>query len=293
MKQNLPKVSIILVNYNQPKVTYECLESIAKLTYPSLEIWVVDNNSKFENRIEPALYKDINYIQSESNLGFAGGNNLAIKRCTGDYILLLNNDTEVEADLIEKLLQTFDSYPDAGIVSPKILFYNTADTIQYAGTGAINPLTCRGNTNGYKEKDEAQYDFVCKTELSHGACMMIKRAVIDKIGILSEAFFLYYEEYDYCEIAKKTGFSIYYTGLTKIYHKESVSVGKSSPLKSFYMAKNRILFAKRNFNSWQMIISLAYYLLLALPKNILTETVKGRFNNSLASLKGAFYGFTK
>ena len=195
MKSNLPKVSIILVNFNQPEVTYECIESLKRLSYSSVEIWVVDNNSQIEKRIDTTLFLDLNYIQSEINLGFSGGNNLAIKKCSGDYVLLLNNDTEVEPDLIEKLLITFDENSKAGIVSPKILFYQT-NLIQYAGTGSINPLTCRGHTNGYKENDLGQYDFTRQTDLSHGACMMIKREVIEKIGLLSEDFFLYYEEYD-------------------------------------------------------------------------------------------------
>lgn len=292
MKTNLPKVSILLVNYNQPEVTYACLQSIGHLKYLNYEVWVVDNNSNTEKRINPALFPDVNYIQSETNLGFAGGNNLAIKQCTGDYILLLNNDTEVEPELLETLLDTYDKHPDAGIVSTKIVFHQT-NILQYAGTGAINPLTCRGNTNGYKETDQGQYDHVRKTDLSHGACMMIKREVIEKIGLLSEEFFLYYEEYDFCEMAKKAGFEIYYNGLCKVYHKESVSVGKLSPLKSYYMSKNRVLFAKRNFKGWQKVISIAYYYLLALPKNVLAESLKGRYSNSRAALRGAFGLFFK
>lgn len=292
MNTNLPKVSIILVNYNQPEVTYECLKSIKTLEYPNYEVWVVDNDSKIEKRIDPLLFQDVNYIQSDTNLGFSGGNNLAIKRCSGDYILLLNNDTEVEAKLLNILLDTFQKHPEAGIVSPKIVFYQT-NTIQYAGTGAINPLTCRGKTIGYKETDLGQFDQIHKTDLSHGACMMIKREVIEKIGLLSEEYFLYYEEYDFCEMAKKAGFEIYFNGLTKIFHKESTSVGKLSPLKSYYMSKNRVLFAKRNFKGWQKVSSMAYYYLLALPKNVLVETLRGRYNNSRASLRGAFDSFIK
>jgi GT2 family glycosyltransferase len=292
MNTNLPKVSIILVNYNQPEVTYECLKSIKTLEYPNYEVWVVDNDSKIEKRINTVLFPDVNYIQSDTNLGFSGGNNLAIKRCSGDYILLLNNDTEVEAELLNILLDTFPKHPEAGIVSPKIVFYQT-NTIQYAGTGAINPLTCRGNTIGYKETDLGQFDQIRKTDLSHGACMMIKREVIEKIGLLSEEYFLYYEEYDFCEMAKKAGFDIYFNGLTKVFHKESISVGKMSPLKSYYMSKNRVLFAKRNFKGWQKVLSMVYYYLLALPKNVLVETLRGRYNNSRAALKGAFDSFIK
>ncbi len=291
MKLPLPKVSIIIVNYNQPLVTCECLNSLREVNYRNKEIFVVDNGSLPENRVNVIDYPEVNFIQSERNLGFAGGNNLAIEQSNGDYILLLNNDTEVPSDFIEPLLNTFVEYPDAGIVSPKIIFYNENRLIQYAGTEAINPFTCRGHTIGYKEKDEGQHNHLMKTDLAHGACMMIKREVVNKIGKLCEDFFLYYEEYDYCEMAKNAGFTIYFNGFSHILHKESVSVGRFSPLKSYYMAKNRVLFARRNFKGVKKLISLIYYFTLAFPKKVITESLSGHSKNSVATIKGAFRNF--
>lgn len=287
MNQVYNKVSIIIVNYNQPQVTYECLNSLIDCGYKSVETWVVDNGSIPEKRIDTSLFPEVKLIQSEVNLGFAGGNNLALKQAAGEYILLLNNDTEVTEGFIEKMIQPFVDFPNVGIVSPKIIFYHSNQLIQYSGTKSINPYTCSGQTIGYKETDNGQYNSSYKTDLAHGACMMIKREVIDKIGPLYEDYFLYYEEYDYCEKAKRNGFLIYYTGLTHILHKESVSTGKHSPLKAYYMAKNRILFAKRNFPTAKKHISIAYYFILAWPKNIISELLKGRYRNSLALFKGA------
>ncbi|MBL0051954.1 MAG: glycosyltransferase family 2 protein [Bacteroidetes bacterium] len=251
MQNQFPKVSIITINFNQADVTRECLNSLRKVTYPNLEIFLVDNASAPENRLLQSEYPEVIFIQSDKNLGFTGGNNLAMKVATGDFILLLNNDTEVPADFLEPLLKTFVDHPDAGIVSPKIIFFNSENLIQYAGTTAINPYTCCGHTIGYKETDNGQYNEVRKTDLAHGACMLIKREVMNKIGMLHDRFFIYYEEYDYCEMTKRAGFSIYYNGLTYILHKESVSVGKFSPFKAHYMAKNRVLFARRNFTGWK------------------------------------------
>lgn len=293
MQNQFPKVSIITINFNQADVTRDCLNSLRSVTYPNLEIFLVDNASAPENRILQTEYPEVILIQSNKNLGFTGGNNLAMKVATGDFILLLNNDTEVPADFLEPLLKTFIDYPDAGIVSPKIIYFNTDKLIQYAGTTAINPYTCRGHTIGYKETDNGQYDEVRKTDLAHGACMLIKRAVMDKIGMLHDRFFIYYEEYDYCEMTKRAGFFIYYNGLTYILHKESVSVGKFSPFKAHYMAKNRVLFARRNFTGWKKAVSLSYYFLLALPKNIISEAFAGRSKNSVAMVKGAFRNFSE
>jgi GT2 family glycosyltransferase len=276
------------VNFNQRAVTVECLNSLKQVTYPNLEIFMVDNGSASENRVSAHEFPDVTFIQSETNLGFAGANNLALKVATGDYFLLLNNDTEVPPEFLDPLVSTFADHPDAGIVSPKIIFYNTDHLIQYAGTVAINPLTCRGYTIGYKEKDLGQYDREYQTDLAHGACMLIRKEVVEKIGMLYEKYFLYYEEYDFCEMAKRAGFSIYYNGHSHILHKHSVSVGVFSPLKSYYMSKNRILFARRNFTPLNKLMSITYYFLLALPKNILSEALSGRSKNSIAMVKGAF-----
>lgn len=287
------KVSIIIVNFNQPEVTYQCLDSLKKLTYPNVEIFVIDNASLPEKRIKNINYPEITLIQSDTNLGFAGGNNLALKIASGDLLLLLNNDTEVTPSFLEPLVETLNSIQDAGIVSPKIIFYQSDNLIQYAGTTAINPMTCRGSTIGYKEKDLGQYDKIYQTDLAHGACMLFKREVMDKIGMLNEDYFLYYEEYDFFEKAKRAGFTIYYNGLSKIFHKQSTSVGIFSPLKAYYMAKNRILFARRNFKGANKVLSISYCILLALPKNIIKETIAGRYKNSLAIIKGTIQNFRK
>ena len=287
MQNNFPKVSIITINYNQADVTMYCLDSLQKLSYPNLEIFLVDNNSELNKRVNIEKFPNIQYIQSDINLGFAGGNNLAMKVATGDYILLLNNDTVVNEGFLEPLLKTLIDHPDAGIVSPKVIYFNSDDIIQYAGTTAINPFTCRGHTIGYKEVDNGQHDVVCKTELAHGSCMLIKRSVMEDIGLLHEQFFMYYEEFDYCENAKRAGYSIYFNGLSYILHKESVSIGKYSPMKAYFMAKNRILFARRNFKGWEKVISITYYVCIALPKNVISQLLIGRFANGKAMVRGA------
>lgn len=291
MKNNFPKISIITVNFNQAEVTQECLHSLRKISYTNTEIFVVDNASDLNQRIDPSEFPEVTFLQSEKNLGFAGGNNLAIEKAKGDFILLLNNDTIVPTDFLQPLIQTFKDHPDAGIVSPKIIYFNSNNLIQYAGTVAINPITCRGRTIGYKATDNGQYNMEYKTDLSHGACMLIKREVFEKIGLLESKYFLYYEEYDFCEMAKRAGFTIYFNGLSHILHKESVSVGKLSPLKAYYMAKNRVLFARRNFRNIEKLISISFYFFIAFPKNVFIETISGRYKNSLATIRGAFRNF--
>lgn len=282
-----PKVDIILVNFNQPVVTRECLQSIQKAEFPNTGVWLVENGCEPDKMVDVNSFPFVRTIRSDRNLGFAGGNNLAIRESDADFILLLNNDTEVRGDLISELLETFKAYPSAGIVSPKVLFHGRDGLIQYAGTGNIDPILCRGKTRGYLEFDAGQYDEIVQTQLSHGACMMIRREVISTIGLLEESYFLYYEEYDFCEKAKRAGFDIYYNGNTAIYHKESVSTGRISPLKAYYMSRNRVRFALRNFTWFQGMTSLLFYYLLALPKKVLSELLNRRPANALAVVRGA------
>lgn len=286
-----PKVTIISVNFNQPDVTCEMLVSLRTLTYQNVEIIVVDNASSVDYTSITANFPEIKFIRSEQNLGFAGGNNLAIKEATGDYILLLNNDTIVTPDFIQPLVDSFYLHPKAGLVSPKIIFYYSDQLIQYAGTSEISPVSCRGETIGYLQKDNGDYNIEYKTNLAHGACMMISREVIDKVGVLDESYFMYYEEFDYCERVKAAGYEIYFNGHSSILHKQSVTTGVNSPFKTYYMTRNRIYFSRKNFKGIYKVISIAFLFALALPKNFIKELLLRRWDNSKAIVRGTVWNF--
>jgi GT2 family glycosyltransferase len=287
-----PKVSVISVNYNQAEVTCDMLESLLAVDWPNLEVIVVDNASPGGAAPITERFPQIKFISSAENLGFAGGNNLAIKEATGDYILLLNNDTIVPKDFIAPIIDTYRRHPKAGIVSPKLVFYYSDSLVQYAGTGKINPMTCRGRTNGYMQPDSIAFDFESRTELAHGACMMISREVIDRIGMLDESYFMFYEEYDYCERAKDAGFEIYFNGHSHILHKQSVSVGKNSPMKSYYMTRNRIYFSRKNFHGISRLASILFTCLIAVPKNGIMELIRGNTENSRSIIRGAWWNLS-
>jgi GT2 family glycosyltransferase len=265
------------------------LESLRYVTWPDIEVIVVDNASSRNCDIICERYPEVKFIKSSRNLGFAGGNNLAIKQATGDYILLLNNDTVVTPGFIEPMLESFERHPNAGIVSPKIVFYYSDNLVQYAGTSEISKLTLRGSTIGYMQKNDGSFDYEAKTHLSHGACMMIPKAVIDKVGLMDESYFMYYEEYDYCERVKKAGYTIYYNGHSSILHKQSVTTGKQSPLKAYYMSRNRIYFSRKNYSGISKLLSVLYTSVIALPKNFISELLSGRWQNSLAIARGSVW----
>jgi GT2 family glycosyltransferase len=271
-------ISIITVNYNQPGATLALLQSIEQ-HYPkgNIEVIVVDNGSKvdFGKRFIDQR-EDLIYIRSEQNLGFAGGNNLGLKRATGDLLFLVNNDTEFTAGILETLSESLHADPRIGIVSPKILYYDEPTIIQYAGFTSMNFYTCRNKCIGQFEQDLGQYDHIlAETGFAHGAAMMITRKALQASGPMAENFFLYFEEMDWCERIKRAGFKVYVNTEASIFHKESLSVGKNSALKEYFMNRNRLLFIRRNATLLQRIFFYFYFCSLVVPRNILNYLRSG------------------
>ena len=287
-----PLVSIISVNYNQAQVTCEMIASLQHVTYPAVEIIIVDNASPTDDpSIIKQKYPHVNLIRSAANLGFAGGNNLGIAQAKGEYLLFLNNDTEVEPGFIEPLVHLFQNNGQAGIASPKIIYYGTDNIIQYAGSKGINPWTGRSITIGSLEKDAGQHNQSARTELADGAAMMVPRRVVDNVGVMPEIFFLYYEELDWCEMIKRAGFTCHYVAESTIYHKESISVGKASVLKTYYMNRNRLLFIKRNTKGLAFLTSSFIFLTAALPKKTITFALHKEWNHLRALYRGLWWNF--
>ncbi|WP_081604486.1 glycosyltransferase family 2 protein [Nafulsella turpanensis] len=287
---SLPLVSIITVNFNQPEVTEELLASLSNITYPNTEILVVDNGCDRGCSYLKQQFPEVQFLESKQNLGFAGGNNLAIQKASGEYILLLNNDTEVEPSFLEPMIALFREVPRLGIVSPLLIYHGT-NLVQYAGARAINYFTGRGSKVGHKEKVREAFFKSYPTELGHGAAMLFPKKLIHEIGLLPESYFLYYEEHDWCEACKRAGYQVYFQGASRVFHKESVSVGKANPLKTYYLNRNRLLFIRRNATGIQKYIALAFYLLMAFPKNLLFYSIKGQKKHREALVKALGWNF--
>ncbi len=241
---------------------------------------VVDNGSSPDPVPEwQTKYPNVRFIRSEINTGFAGGNNIGIREAKGEFIFLVNNDTEFTPALITSLATTLASDPHTAIVSPKIRYYDQPDKLQYAGFTAMNFYTARNRCVGQFETDKGQYDHTSGiTAYAHGAAMMVKREAIDRAGLMKENYFLYYEEMDWCERIKRAGYTIRTDMQALIYHKESVSVGKTSPLKEYFMNRNRILFMRRNARWFQRWVFYLYFILVVTPRNIFSYLRAGTPN---------------
>lgn len=289
--KSVPLVSLITLNYNQAEVTCALLDSIQQLTYPAIEVIVVDNHSTVnpERLINERNYANTQVIVTDKNLGFAGGNNVGIRQAKGDYIVLLNNDTEVTPDLIERLLEPFRTDPTLGVTCPKIRYYQNPAIIQYAGYTPLNQYTGQAWAIGSHQVDNGQFDSPGITNFAHGAAMMVKREVIEQAGVLPELYFLYYEELDWCCRILQAGYKIYYQSSALVFHKESMTVGKGNPMKVYYQTRNRILFMRRNVSPRSLFIFFIYFAGLAFPKAVMTYCLKGQFPFLKAFLKGVVW----
>ena len=281
------ELSIITINYNGLKDTCELLEALP-LENESIEVIVVDNASKEDeaNLIEQR-YPQVKVIRSKENLGFAGGNNLGIQVAQGKYLFFINNDTLLRPQTsdLRPLITRLESSDKIGMVSPKIKFSWGDNLIQFAGYTPLSSITMRNRAIGCGEEDQGQYDTAHPTPYAHGAAMMVKREVIDKAEQMPECYFLYYEELDWSMMIRRAGYDIWYEPVCTIYHKESQTTGQNSPLRTYYITRNRLLFVKRNNPNATRYLSYLYLIGIVALRDIIKYTLHHRPDLAKATLK--------
>ena len=279
------RLSIITVNYNGLNDTCALIDSIP--FNEDMEVIVVDNGSR-ENEASmlQTRYPHIKAIRSDQNLGFAGGNNLGIKVAKGKYFYLINNDTVFKYFNPQVLIKRLETSPKIGVVCPKIRFAWDTNPIQFAGYTPLSTITVRNRAIGFGEEDNGQYDTTHQTPYAHGAAMMLKREVIDKVGFMPECFFLYYEELDWSMMITRAGYEIWYDPASTIYHKESQSTGQNSPLRTYYITRNRLLLVKRNYTGMKKCLAYIYLQMIVATRDILRFIIKGRTDFIKATVKG-------
>lgn len=261
---SFPKVAIIILNWNGFNDTVECLNSLKKITYPNYQIIVVDNgsdNNEYE-KIKNKFGDDVKLIKNNQNLGFTGGNNTAIeqilKENNSDYILLLNNDTVVKENFLNELINYAAINKSVGIFGPKI-FYWQKNIIQSMG-GIINFYL--GKVKNLKHYDKSQViDYV------PGCALLIKTAVIKKIGLLEEKYFAYWEEVDWCVRAKKAGYGVKVVPSAIIWHKEYAS--GTGDFADYQITRNKIWFMKKHASGLQYFIFNLYFWGCTIPVRII------------------------
>ena len=278
-------LSIITINYNGLKETLALIESIP--FNDKMEVIVVDNASSNQEAEQiSSRFPYVKVIKSDKNLGFAGGNNLGIRASKGKYLFLINNDTYFEEFNVLALIDRLNSDPTIGIVCPKIKFAWPPQPIQYAGYTPLSRITIRNQAIGFGEEDHGQYETAHPTPYAHGAAMLIKREAIDKVGLMPECYFLYYEELDWSMMFTRAGYQIWYEPKCTIFHKESQATGQNSPLRTYFITRNRLRLVKRNYQGLTRWLSFSYLIGVVGVRDILHHLLTGRFPHLKATLSG-------
>jgi len=268
-----PLISIVILNWNGKDQLSPCIQSVKRQIYPNLEILIVDNASA-DGSIESIhhLFHDLRLILNSENLGYGGGNNRGIQEAKGKYIFVLNNDTEIERECVEWLWKCMESDEKIGMTTPKILLYDRKDTIDAAGLTIYPDGLSIGR--GHLEP-QAKYGQREEVFSGSGCASLLRREMLDEIGLFDEDFFAYAEDTDLGWRARLSGWKAYYVPEAVVYHHHSKRFGTYSPRKAFLVERNRIWVALKNFPLSILILSPFYTLLRYLYQGIGTLTRRG------------------
>lgn len=276
-----PSVYIILLNYNGYKDTICCIDSLRDINYKNYKIIVVDNHSTDSSKKEISQYiknkEDVIFIESKENLGFSGGNNLGIKYAmdkNADYICLLNNDTTVESDFLNYLVDAMENDKGIGISAGKIMYYDNKDIVWSAG-GYIDSKKAIGYNYAINKHEKNLKDESREVTFLTGCLQLIRREVFENVGLYDHEYFLYMEDVDFCKRAINSGYKLVYVPESKIYHKVSASTGgQVSPMVVYYMTRNRLLFSSKYTD--KLIDKLKFYMFYSIK--LISEPLRKKIN---------------
>lgn len=253
-------VAIIVLNWNGKRATTACLLSLRDIQDPDVEVIVIDNGST-DGSVSyfKEAFPEVTLVETGSNLGYAGGNNVGIAYALAKgatHLLLLNNDTVVDPKLVGHFLAGFANYPKAGVLGAKIYLMQEPTRLDHLGgiwrkdKVDFELVGLGAYEDGVAFQESIKVDYVC------GAALMMKKEAIEKVGVLEERFFLFCEETDWCFRAKREGFEIRTCPEAKVWHEVSASLTGGKPHADYYAMRNRLLWIERNFTGRERL----YYL---------------------------------
>jgi GT2 family glycosyltransferase len=300
--QKEPMVAVILLNWNNAHFTAPCIRSLEKSDYSNAQILVVDNGSA--DGSPDALRKDfprITLIRNDKNLGFAAGNNVGIRAALGmgaQYVLILNNDTEVDPELIRELVSMCEADDSIGISSPKMYFMNPPNLIWFAGS-RVNLWTGSCKHVGYCETDHGQFDAITEPGFATGCCFLVRADLLKKLGGFEESFFIYSEDADFSLRCRKAGHRIVFNPRAKLWHKESGTMAKNArnehrakptPLQHYLIARNGIFVVRRHASLIQKVVSYPICT-LRVVKRLLERLLERDWDSARSLARALWEGF--
>lgn len=247
MEDNLeyPTVKVLILSYNGKDLLEDSISSYLANTYSNFEIIVIDNGS-VDGTYEYVArnFPDVKIIRTEKNLGYSGGFNLGLNyafiKINADYVLVTNNDVKADKNVIKELVKVAKTEDRIGFVTGKVYYYDKPNILQTVGKYE-DPIRWNGNHIGHREIDNGQYDIIQERAFADDVFTLVSARLYNDVGGYDENFFLQSEEFEWQARAKKFGYKIMYTPHAKIWHKESMTIGKRSAIKEYYDARNPII----------------------------------------------------
>jgi len=275
----LPLVYVVVLNWNRKDDTIECIDSLTGMSYPNFRTVAVDNGSS-DGSVEAlkARFPTLELIENDENLGYAAGNNVGIRFALqqgADYFLILNNDTVVDQHLLTRLIEGGEANPQAGMFAPKIYSYWDRSKIASAGSRKRWFPPGRVSIIGLGKKDSIAYDREREIEYASGCAVLVKRKVIEDVGMFDPTYFVYWEDYDFCKRVRERGYKILYVPTAKMWHKVSASTQEDSCTKWYNIGRSTVHFYRKNVGVWY----------LALPIYVLWVTMRETLFGNWGALK--------
>jgi len=287
MKKNL--VSVIVVNYNGKKWLKDCFDALKNQNYKNIQVIMVDNNSVDDSiNYVQINYPNIEIVKSSDNLGFAGGNNLALDIVKGEYVFLLNNDTIIDKDAIGHLKDKLDSNQKIGSLQAKLVLMNEPDKMDSCGSFWTS-TTFLYHVGSYKDQSLDLYNQSFKVFCNKGAAQMIRTELINTLTLFDDDFWAYYEETDFCHRVWLHGSECWYEPKALVYHANGgTSLNFNSELIQFHNYKNKLMSFIKNFETLNLLKIIPTYIIMSILISFIF-ILQGKFKMAMAIYKS--YGW--
>jgi len=282
----------LIVNWNQPNLTIDCIKSLKSQDYELAEIIVVDNGSSDQSiKLIKNEYEDIDIIQNNKNLGFAAGVNIGLKAAFkrgADFAFLINNDAYLSKDTISTLMHHENK--KISLYAPMI-FYADQPNIIWSIGGKLNKLILEYSKDFRGKKDPGNLPEIIYCDFVTGCCLLIPRDLIKNVGLLDQSnFFMYYEDADWCNRIRNSGLNIAVISNAKAWHKISMSSGGSnSQFERYWMARSSVLYFRKHASRWQLLFILPWRF-LSLIKTVIMLLIQGNSKSIKSYLIGIKHG---
>lgn len=288
-----PTVAALVLSYNGRELTLQAFASLREMDYPACELWLVDNGSTDgTSEAVASAFPDVRRFRVEENRGAAHGVAAGLRQALAedfDYLLVLNNDIEVDPAMLGELVRVAESDPAIGVVGPKCYYFDAPRTIWSAG-GELRFGEAITSERGQGEIDDGQYDRDEAVDYVNGCAMLIRRAALEAAGLWDPVYFLCVEDADFCVRAKRHGFVCYYAHSARLWHRVSAAVGGYTAGKTFHSARSTAIFVRRHGTFAQRLRALAW-MALALPAAFVRELPRRNTAAVAAKLRGYLEGW--